>query len=191
MGSAQVNRQTVHSSLIIMVEDTYPCTFGEEKCMDEAQLNELRAVKTLERDRVTYLIIHCTATKCNVDYTEDDLLQDHLKRKFVTVGYHYYVRKDGTVKQFRPLDKIGAHCKPYNSVSIGICYEGGLDENGNPANTLTYLQYQAIGALLVELQNKFPDAVVRGHRDMPLASKKACPCYNARKIFQHFLINDG
>ena len=35
---------------------------------------------------------------------------------------------------------IGAHANHYNAHSIGICYEGGLDANGNPADTRTEAQ---------------------------------------------------
>ena len=173
-----------------MVEDKYPCYFGEKKCMNEKVLNTLRAVQTLEPENVKYLIIHCTATRCDMDFTEADLEREHKNRGFLTVGYHYYVRKDGTVTRWRDLDKIGAHCKPYNACSIGICYEGGIMENGKPGNTMTPKQLASIGALLIELQNQFPNAVVRGHRDMPLASKKACPCFDAKRIFKDFIINE-
>ena len=158
--------------------------------MNEEALSKLRSVQKLEPENVKYLIIHCTATSCDKDYTEQDLERDHEKRGFLTVGYHYFFRKDGTKKQYRPTSMVGAHCKPYNSCSIGICYEGGIMENGKPGNTMTQQQFDKIGALLVELQNQFPNAVVRGHRDMPLASKKACPCFDAKRIFKDFIINE-
>ena len=31
---------------------------------------------------VRYIVLHCSATRCNTDYTEEMLLRDHLARKF-------------------------------------------------------------------------------------------------------------
>ena len=46
----------------------------------------------------------------------------------------FFVR-DGTMTQHRFLLEVGAHARPYNRCSIGICYEGGLDEHGKPCDS--------------------------------------------------------
>ena len=81
------------------------------------------------------------------------------------------------------LLEVGAHCIPYNRCSIGICYEGGLDEDGKPANTLTKEQEERITDLLINLHKLFPKAKIVGHRDLPGASPKECPCFDAHAIF--------
>lgn len=49
------------------------------------------------------------------------------------IGYHFLVRKDGTIYQGRPEDTIGAHAKGANHDSIGICAEGDfMKEEMNP-----------------------------------------------------------
>lgn len=35
----------------------------------------------------------------------------------------------------RPAHQVGAHAAGWNDKSLGICYEGGLDEDGHPADT--------------------------------------------------------
>ena len=82
--------------------------------------------------QINLLIIHCTATKENHPFTLQALEASHRKRGFNGIGYHYYIRKSGEVVNTRPLSRIGAHAKGYNRNSIGICYEGGLDKDGNP-----------------------------------------------------------
>lgn len=64
-------------------------------------------------------------------------LTDHLRRGGSGAGYHYYIRKDGSIKSLRPVDKSGAHARGYNAHSIGVCYEGGLDTNGHSCDTRT------------------------------------------------------
>lgn len=113
----------------------------------------------------------------------EHLLLDHKARGFRTVGYHFYCRKDGSLTQFRKLLEVGAHARPYNRCSIGICYEGGLDEEGRPANTLTHAQYRVIRHLLLQLKILFPQAEIVGHRDLPGATPKECPCFNAAELF--------
>lgn len=132
---------------------------------------------------IKYLVLHCSASRCNQDYSVELLRRDHKARGFYDIGYHFYIRKDGKKTQHRMLLEVGAHCIPYNRCSIGICYEGGLDEDGKPANTLTKEQEERITDLLINLHNLFPKAKIVGHRDLPGASPKECPCFDAHAIF--------
>ena len=94
------------------------------------------------------------------------------------IGYHFYIRKSGIVTQHRRLLEVGAHARGFNRCSIGICYEGGVDKQGNPADTRTPQQKTALLELLWKLHRLFPTALVTGHRDLP-GVKKACPCFDA------------
>ena len=142
------------------------------------------ATNSLMRESdVRYIVLHCSATRCNTDYTEEMLLRDHLARKFKGIGYHFYIRKDGRRVQGRKLLEVGAHAVPYNRCSIGVCYEGGLDENGRPCNTMTEKQRAELTDLLTILHKLFPKARIVGHRDLPSTVPKACPCLDTRKVF--------
>ena len=161
-------------------------TIGEEEVLSEhllLALTEGGAVMDSPLS-VRLLVIHCSATRCNRNYTEKQLVRDHKARGFRAAGYHYYCRKDGTLTQFRKLLEVGAHARPYNRCSIGICYEGGLDEDGRPADTLTAEQYRVIRHLLMKLKIMFPRAVILGHRDLPGTTPKECPCFDAGAKFQ-------
>ena len=65
-------------------------------------------------------------------------------------------------------------------MSIGICYEGGLDENGKPADTRTPAQKAAMRELLKSLCTDYPEAEILGHRDLPGVHKE-CPCFDVKK----------
>lgn len=132
---------------------------------------------------IKYLVLHCSASRCNQDYSVELLRRDHKAHGFYDIGYHFYIRKDGKKTQHRMLLEVGAHCIPYNRCSIGICYEGGLDEDGKPVNTLTKEQEERITDLLINLHKLFPKAKIVGHRDLPGASPKECPCFDAHAIF--------
>ena len=156
---------------------------GEEEMKNERQLLTVEDGALMQgRESVRYLILHCSATRCDKDYTAEQLLRDHKTRGFRTVGYHFYIRRDGTITQHRKLLEVGAHCRPWNRCSIGICYEGGLDGKGLPRDTRTPAQKAALTQLLQELGRHFPAALTVGHRD--LNPQKACPSFDAAKEYK-------
>lgn len=138
---------------------------------------------------IDLIVVHCSATLCNRRYTVMQLIRDHAER-FGFTGYHYYITRDGTVTQTRHEQLVGAHAKGYNSHSLGICYEGGLDKEGNPADTRTIRQKQALLTLLKRLMAAHPDARILGHRDLP-GVHKACPCFDARTEYGTLKGNHG
>ncbi len=103
---------------------------------------------TQKHRSISLIVIHCSATRVTQDFTFEQLEACHLARGFKSIGYHYYITKDGVVYPGRPESEVGAHARHYNAHSIGICYEGGLDKNGKPADTRTPAQNQALYSLL-------------------------------------------
>ena len=132
---------------------------------------------------VRLLIVHCSATRCNRDFPLDALHRSHLSRGFASIGYHFYITREGKVHICRPAHQIGAHVTGWNDKSIGICYEGGLDAEGHPADTRTQEQCEQLLLLLMKLRKLFPDAKIRGHRNMPGSIPKACPCFDVESEY--------
>ena len=124
---------------------------------------------------ITLLIIHCSAVKPDQTSSAAQIDTWHRQRgwKF-GIGYHYVVRRNGEIEHGRPEWMIGAHCLNHNAHSIGICYEGGLDARGQPADTRTAEQKASLRRLLEDLHRRYPRAIIVGHHD--LDPKKACPC---------------
>lgn len=129
---------------------------------------------------ITLIIIHCSATREGQSFGFEQCREDHIRhRRFKDIGYHYYITRDGTVHDGRPLEQVGAHCRNHNRHSIGICYEGGLDAQGRVADTRTPAQKDSLQRLVAELEERFPRALVVGHRD--LDPRKGCPGYEVTK----------
>ena len=140
------------------------------------------------------IVVHCSATRADCALTTEDLETIHRRRGFRGIGYHYYIRRDGTVVNTRALELVGAHAKGHNAHSIGICYEGGLDARGNPKDTRTPEQRSALHLLVYQLLQQFRNARVCGHRDLspdldgdgtvePWEWVKQCPCFEVSKEF--------
>ena len=126
--------------------------------------------------KITHIIIHCTATRADRSFSVQSLEASHKARGFITIGYHYYITRDGVVHAGRALYTVGAHATGYNAHSIGICYEGGLDIRGRPCDTRTLEQKDTLQKLLMRLKEDYPEVKVVGHRDLPGVTKD-CPCY--------------
>lgn len=124
---------------------------------------------------ITEIIIHCSATYEGQAFTAKDIDCWHRKRGYRMIGYHYVILLDGTVEQGRPIEQSGAHCRGHNARSIGICYIGGLDQCGHAKDTRTEQQRQALELLIANLQARFPNATVHGHREF---ANKECPCFD-------------
>lgn len=168
-----------------MTNDSYPLLAGGELVRNErALLSRVECGSMMTSARaVRFIVLHCSATRCDRAYSVRQLRNDHLKRGFKDIGYHFYVRCDGTLTQHRMLLEVGAHARPYNRCSIGICYEGGLDEHGLPCDTRTRAQTRRLDVLLYELHRLFPKAKIVGHRDLPGTAPKSCPCLDTQAEF--------
>ena len=131
---------------------------------------------------ITLIVIHCSAVKPDQQSSAAQIDSWHRQRGFhLGIGYHYVIRRDGTLEMGRPEYMVGAHCKNHNKYSIGVCYEGGLNARGDPADTRTESQKRTMRQLVDELRQRYPKAIVVGHHNLnPL---KACPCFDAIKEF--------
>ena len=125
---------------------------------------------------INEIIVHCTATFPDQAVTVADITRWHRQLGWKTIGYHFLITLTGEVQTGRPIEEAGAHCKGHNAHSIGVCYAGGLDAEGNPADTRNEAQKSALLVLLKQLKEQFPAAKIHGHRDF---ATKACPCFDA------------
>ena len=132
---------------------------------------------------VRLLVIHCSATRYDRDFPVEALRSSHKERGFADIGYHFYITRDGELHRCRPVNQIGAHAAGWNDKSIGICYEGGLDEQGRPADTRTYAQRCTLTDLLRQLRRDYPEARILGHYQLSPYIRKACPCFDAREEY--------
>lgn len=151
---------------------------------------------------VDAIVIHCSATREGMDFKAADFDRWHKERGFGQIGYHWVIDLDGTIEKGRPENMVGAHSntpgvsgKSYNYHSIGICYVGGLDKNGNPKDTRTLAQKKSMIKLVNDLMKRFPNIKeVLGHRDTSPDKNgdgkisrnewiKQCPCFEVKAEF--------
>ena len=119
-----------------------------------------------KRKSTNYIIIHHRAGDGDVQ----SIHQTHLNNGWSGIGYHYYVRKDGSIYTGRPEYASGAHTVDYNSQSIGVCFEGNFENE-----KMKSAQIKSGRELISYLKSKYPNAKVKKHRDF---NATACPGKN-------------
>lgn len=105
-----------------------------------------------------YIVLHhAEASVCSVL----DIHNWHLGNGWVGIGYHYFIKKNGTIYRGRPENAIGAHCPNYNSNSIGICVEGEYMHE-----TMTEAQKNAVIALCKDIMARHSIQHIYRHGDV-------------------------
>jgi N-acetyl-anhydromuramyl-L-alanine amidase AmpD len=137
-------------------------------------------VSIIDKRKATNLIVvHSSATMAKMDIGVKEIDVWHRRRGFTKVGYHYVIRRDGSIETGRAIDEIGAHARPRNFDSVGICMVGGLADDGrSPEANFTDPQWDALRALLLDLSTRYPSARIIGHRDVPGTPGTACPSFD-------------
>lgn len=116
-----------------------------------------------------------------MDISADDVREWHTAEApdgngWSDIGYHFVIDLDGRIETGRPLDRVGAHTKGHNKSSVGVAYVGGVDEDGDPCNTMNRRQRAAIVALIRSLRIVLGAPFeLKGHNDFTDA--KACPSF--------------
>ena len=114
------------------------------------------------------ILHHAEAKHCSIH----DIHQWHLANGWAGCGYHFLVRKDGTIYRGRPENKLGAHTANHNTGSLGICFEGAYN-----TETMNETQIKAGQELIVYLLDKYKllKANVYKHKDF---NSTDCPGNN-------------
>lgn len=113
------------------------------------------------RSKTDYIVLHhAEAVKC----TAQDVHSWHRANGWTGIGYHFFVRKDGTIYRGRPINVVGAHVQGMNSCSVGICAEGDYHTKDK---SMPQAQKKAIIELVKYLkENYYPNAKIVGHKEI-------------------------
>jgi len=91
----------------------------------------------LPRSSTRRIIIHHSASP---DVSAATIHNWHLQKGWSGIGYHFVIRRAGTIEAGRPMEMVGAHAGPeVNGDSIGICLAGNFMENAPTSEQLVSL----------------------------------------------------
>lgn len=131
---------------------------------------------------IKYIVIHTTATAQNAKVSS---IQNYWKNElgWKSPGYHKIIEANGTVHTLAPDTASTNGVAGFNSNSLHVSYIGGIDAKGKPVDNRTEAQKLAMLKIVAEWKQKYPGAIVQGHRDFPKVAK-ACPCFDAKKWWE-------
>jgi len=135
--------------------------------------------------QIKYIVVHCTATPPD---TTIDSIKNYWRENlgWKNPGYHYIIKRNGEIVNLFPEDQVSNGVKGYNKNSVHISYIGGVDKNNQPLDNRTDAQKHAMFNKLVQLSEKYPNAIILGHRDFPGVTKK-CPSFDVREWLKVYL----
>lgn len=123
-------------------------------------------------NKICLIILHHTASS---SATVEGINNDHLKRGWAGIGYHFLIQPDGTIEQGRTIEYVGSHCAGNNTSSIGIALVGDFRKT-KP----TEEQIKSLNELVKELRQKVPTIKrVLNHNDL---YKTLCPVINLKEL---------
>lgn len=128
--------------------------------------------------KIDTIVVHYTATFADQHLTAADIDEMHRARGWKMIGYHWIVRRDGTVEAGRPESMVGAHVGGQNTGKIGVSWIGGLERSSGAnvgVDNRTPAQTEALINLIRDLLKRYPGAKVVGHRDLAATQ---CPGFD-------------
>ena len=134
--------------------------------------------------KINKIIIHAADTFPDMDIGAKEIRKWHTDPKpdgngWSDIGYHYVIRRDGTVELGRREEIPGAHVYGHNHDSIGICLVGGKPAiAGGVSCNYTLRQWVSLQDLVSNLEGRYPHAEVVGHNNFTNA--KTCPNFDVK-----------
>jgi N-acetyl-anhydromuramyl-L-alanine amidase AmpD len=132
-----------------------------------------------KRTKTDIIVIHCTQTPSDMDVDVEKVIQWHKNRGFDTIGYHYLIKRDGTLQVGRDEDVVGAHAVQVNGTSIGVALVGGGTVDMGWENNFESIQFETLKSILLKLKDKYNIEKIIGHYQVD--DKKKCPSFDVPK----------
>jgi N-acetylmuramoyl-L-alanine amidase len=126
------------------------------------------------RRPVSRVYLHCSASDVPAHDNVATMRAWHKDRGWSDVGYHLFIRKDGTIEPGRSLEMTPAAQSGHNTGTIAICL------HGLAVDKFTDAQFTALRRLCGEINDTYADEVTfHGHCEV---AAKACPVFDYRKV---------
>lgn len=141
-----------------------------------SSVEELQAeFRNINRE-VTEMVVHWTETQTNKNLGSEEINKNHLEIGLNGIGYHYVIRRDGSLQRGRPVNIPGQHApvNDHDQRSVAVVFVGGINaptgtpnyENFFSAQSLTRSQLNTFDHMCRVFYNVFPGGQIVGHSDI-------------------------
>jgi len=122
---------------------------------------------------VNTTFLHCSASDLAAHDDVSVIKRWHVvENGWSDVGYHFFIKRDGTIQFGRSLEHNPAAQKGHNTGSIAICLHGNA--------RFTKAQFKSLKKLCNDINNEYSGMVFRGHNEVNKG--KACPVYDPKIV---------
>jgi hypothetical protein len=111
-----------------------------------SSIEELQAELRNVNREVTEVVVHWTETHTDKNIGSEEINKYHLDLGLNGIGYHYVIRRDGSLQRGRPVNIAGQHAPTNNhdTRSIGIVFVGGINVPSGTPNPENFLSVQSL-----------------------------------------------
>ena len=125
------------------------------------------------------MLLFLHQTPSDMDFGVEKVTSWHKSRGFDTIGYHYLIKRDGTLQVGRDEDVVGAHAVAVNGTSVGVALVGGGTVDMGWENNFESVQFETLKSILLKLKDKYNIEKIIGHYQVE--DKKKCPSFDVPK----------
>lgn len=125
------------------------------------------------RRSIHKVYLHCSASDNPKHDNVATMDRWHKQRGWSGVGYHFFIRKNGTIERGRDINKTPAAQGGHNRGTIAICL------HGLAKSKFTKAQFDALTNLCGQIGAAYPHSTFHGHCEV---SAKTCPVFDYRKV---------
>lgn len=136
--------------------------------------------KLYARECTDMLVIHHTGNAVDDDMSARQIHRSHKNNGWTGIGYHYVVRKDGSIERGRPHWSVGAHAYGENWHTIGIHVCGNF-ELVEPSQSQVEVLAMLIGTVADVYGLEITDKVMVPHG---ILMPTACPGSNLASMLR-------
>ena len=135
---------------------------------------ELQAELRNVRREITEVVCHWTETPTNKNIGSEEINNLHVDQGLNGIGYHYMIRRDGSIQRGRPVNIEGEHAINHNQRSIAVCFVGGINVPSETINLTQYIssssltrsQFNSFDHFCRAFYNVWPGGQIVGHSDI-------------------------
>lgn len=117
------------------------------------------------------VFLHCSASDVPLHDDISVIRRWHIQRGFADVGYHFFIKSDGTVQKGRDIEAVPAAQENNNKGTIAICCHG--------LTTFTEAQFKSLRELCHAIRTNLPGVTFHGHCEV---SAKTCPVFDYKAV---------
>ena len=111
-----------------------------------SSIEELQAELRYAKRDITEAVVHWTETHTDKNIGSEEINKYHLELGLDGIGYHYVIRRDGSLQRARPINTKGQHAPTNNhdERSIGVVFVGGINVPSGTPNPENFLSSQSL-----------------------------------------------